>query len=369
MNCLKEVELVSTGVYLPGKPILFDDIEEMIGYLHKAPPRIQKMIERLRPYAKELIGIEQCHFAIDPRTKTLTDTNTSMTVKAIQTALRKANVETKDIDCILLANPMPDYQTPPTTTLIQQELGIEKCAEMEVHSNCTGITKVLQIAFDALRVGRYKTVAIAYSQLSSSYLRSSYLNHEKVKKENLLLRWFLSDSASAIILRSVDELKAGIKVKNVYNESLGGKLKPAMWTSVGGAELDLLKLYDEGTHHLAQDYNAVVGEVAENVFVEGFKRMTAEFSINTDEINHILTTIPSTKLFNKAKEGFLRLFSIPDNKWFSNIEKKGYSGASSVVIGLDEMIDKHLFRPGDLLVAITIESSKWMFGGVVLQHF
>lgn len=35
MGNLKEVELVSTGVFLPGKPISFDDIEKIIGGLDK----------------------------------------------------------------------------------------------------------------------------------------------------------------------------------------------------------------------------------------------------------------------------------------------------------------------------------------------
>jgi 3-oxoacyl-[acyl-carrier-protein] synthase-3 len=153
-----------------------------------------------------------------------------MSVKAIKAALKDTDISKDDIECMLLANPLPDYETPPTTTFVQEELGIKNCAEIEVHLNCTGITKVLQIAFDALRVGRYKTVAVVYSQLSSAYLRSNIYNHNKIKKEDLFLRWFLSDSASTVILRSNDNLESGIKVIGVYNESVGFNLKPAMWS-------------------------------------------------------------------------------------------------------------------------------------------
>ena len=151
MSGLKEVELVSTGVYLPGDPVPFDKIEDVIGHLDQAPPRIQKMIQKLKPTVKDLIGIEECYFAVDPKTKEITESNTSMSVKAIQHALKKANMQPNDIDCLLMANPLPDYQTPPTTTLVQQELGIEKCVEIEVHSNCSGATKVIQIAFESLK--------------------------------------------------------------------------------------------------------------------------------------------------------------------------------------------------------------------------
>jgi len=96
MNRLKEVELVSTGVYLPGEPVPFDKIEDVIGRLDQAPPRIQKMINKLRPTVKDLIGIEQCHFAVDKETKRIFENNTTMATKAINKALEKAQLKTNE---------------------------------------------------------------------------------------------------------------------------------------------------------------------------------------------------------------------------------------------------------------------------------
>lgn len=367
MRKLNEVELVSLGVYLPGEPVPFDKIEDAIGKLDQAPPKIQRMVHLLRRQVKDLIGIDQCHFAIDHKTKEITETNATMTVKAIKTALDKANLKSKDLDCILLANPLPDCMTPPTTTIIQEMLGIERCAEIEVHSNCTGTTKVFQIAFDAVRLGRYKKVAVCYSQLSSAYLRSTYLNQQKLEAEDLLLRWFLSDSASAIIIQPSDKIKSGIKIIDVYNESVGGKLKPAMWTSIGGAEFDLPKLHAEGKHHLSQDYHAV-NTLGPGILAEAFKTMIGRAGVNKEAIHHVLATIPSTMLISKGKEILLKELSIPEEKWFSNLQKKGYSGGSSVLIGLDEMIDRKIFKPGETLAGVTIESSKWMVGGFILKY-
>lgn len=363
---MNEVELKSTGIYLPGEPVPFEKIEEVIGHLDKVPERVKKMIGKFKPIVKDLIGIEQCYFGVDPKTKTINESVTSMAVKAIKNALQKASMTEKDIDCIILATPVPDYQTPPATTLIQEELGIEKCAEIEVHSNCTGATKIFQIAFDALRLGRYRNAVLVYSQLSSPFLISSYYNQEKVKTENLLLRWFLSDSASAVILSAKDKMSSGIKVLDVYNESVGGKLKPAMWLKLGARNFDLPKAYEEGMHHLGQDYATVLNTGA-GFFIEGFKRMTDRIKIRNDEISHILASLPSTKLLNEGKKTFSNLFSISPDKWYSSVAKKGYSGGSSVIIGLDEMLEKDMLKPGEILAGLTIESSKWMFGGFTLK--
>jgi 3-oxoacyl-[acyl-carrier-protein] synthase III len=368
MGYMKEVELVSTGVFLPGDPVPFEKIEEVIGHLDQASPRMKKMIKKLRPSVKELIGIDQCYFAVDPATKTITESNTSMTVKAVHTALKKAGLEPEDIDCLMIATPVPEQQTPPITTLVQHQLGIESCGEIEVHSNCTGLTKVFQIAYDALRLGRYKNVVVAYTQLSSPYLISSYYNQERVGREHLLLRWFLSDSASAAVLRAHDKLESGIKLQGVYNESLGGKLPPSMWLALGAANLDLPAVYEKGLHHLGQDYNAVVGEAGEFAFIKGFGNMLRDLKIDADAINYLLATVPSTLLLNKIKKHYLKEFLISYEKWYSNIRTKGYSGGSSVLIGLDEMLEKQIFKKNDLLVSFTIESSKWMVGGFALNN-
>lgn len=367
MSGLKEVELVSTGVYLPGDPVPFDKIEEVIGYLDQAPPRMQKFINRLRPTVKDLIGIEQCHFAIDPKTKALTENNTSMLVKAIRKALANAKMEENEIEALFLGVAIPECQVPPLTTLVQEELGIDTCAEIEVHSNCTGATKLFQIALDALRLGRYKNVVVGYSQLSSAYIRSDFYNQDLIEREHTLLRWFLSDSACATVLKARDNLSSGIKLKEVYNESLGGKEKAGMWMKVGAENFDLLKTYKEGLHHLGQDYNAVVNRLGEPIFIKGFNRMIDQCEINTKEIDFIVATIPSKLLLDKAKEYYLKNMSIPKEKWYSNIAQKGYSGGCSIITALDELLESNSFKPGNNLVSITIESSKWMFGGFALK--
>jgi 3-oxoacyl-[acyl-carrier-protein] synthase III len=364
---LKEVELVSTGVYLPGEPVPYNKIEEVIGTFDQAPDNVKRLVNRLRPMAKELIGIDQCYFALDPKTKKFTENNTSMSVKAIKSALSKAKMETKEIDCLLYGNLLPDYQTPPTSTLIQQELGIERCSEIEIHSNCTGITKLFEMAMDSIRVGRYKTVVLAYSQLSSAYLLSKHYNQDKIKLENILLRWFLSDSASAVILRASDKVRSGIKVEHVFNESLGGKREPGMWLKLGTRNFNLPDVFEQGLHHFGQDYRTV-NEIGPGFFEIGFERVFRETGIRYEEVDHILATLPSIKFLDKAKKDAFDKFSIPPEKWFSNVRKNGYSGASSVVVTLDEMIDKNIFRKNNTLVCVSIESSKWMIGAFVLRY-
>lgn len=364
---LKEVELVSTGVYLPGEPIPFDQIENILGHLEKAPEQVQKLEKKMCALAKKIIGIERCHYAIDRATGKTNETNTSMSVKAIRQALERAGLDVSDLDAIILAGAYPDNVMPPTSALIQQELGIANCLEMEIHSNCTGISKALQVAFDALRIGRCRTAAVVYSQLSSIYFLSSYYNQDQVKMENILLRWFLSDAASVAILRAHDKVEKGIRIIDVYNESVGGKLKPSMWLKLGAANPNLMTAFAEGKHHYGQDYSAV-NDLAPKLAIEGFIKMMGKLKMGLTEIDHLLIPIPSTRLFKKCQDIGVEKYNFPIKKWFNNIPRKGYGGGAAMMVGLDEMIqDKH-FKPKEKLASFTIESSKWMVGGLVLDY-
>jgi 3-oxoacyl-[acyl-carrier-protein] synthase-3 len=367
VNKLKDVELISTGVYLPGEPVAFDNIEDVIGRLDKAPLRIKRMRDKLYNRVKSLTAVEQCYFAIDHATKEITESNATMAAKAIKEALKRADMKPQEIDCILLATALPDYRTPPTTPFVQEELGIERCSEMEIHSNCTGVTKVFQIALDALRVGRYKNVVVAYSLLCSPYFISDYYNQEKVKPEDILLRWILSDSASAVVLRAKDNLETGIKVIDVYNMSLGGKLAPGMWAYFGCANYNLRSAFDNGVHHLAQDYGAV-NKTSPRVIATGLKEIIKQSKIKTEDIDYILSTSPSVKIMEETKELVVKELSLSPDVSRNQVNNKGYSGGSSVIIGIDEMLDEKRFKPGDLLIAVVIESSKWMVGGIVLEY-
>src|SRR5690606_8451585 len=172
-------------------------------------------------------------------------------------ALEMAGMEPQQLEMVLISCPSYDQSTPPTSALLQERLGIQNCAEFEIHSNCSGVGKSTQIAFDAIRSGRYKTALICYSQLSSIYLRSCYFNQAKMDKVHAALRWILADGAGALVLTAAEPGAKGHEIIGTFVESVGAG-KPAGMTA-GGAAADLMdvtrqipQMYENGTHHLWQ---------------------------------------------------------------------------------------------------------------------
>ncbi|MFZ1097610.1 MAG: hypothetical protein WAN75_51740, partial [Xanthobacteraceae bacterium] len=138
-----------------------------MGTLEKASPKIKNFVENQGPKFLEQSGIQSRHFAVDPETGDLTHTHSSLAENAARQALEMACMKPEEMELIVVSCPTYDHGTPPTSALLQERLNIPSCAEIEVHSNCAGVGKSVQIAFDALRTGRYRTALVTYSQLSS----------------------------------------------------------------------------------------------------------------------------------------------------------------------------------------------------------
>jgi len=96
----QSVYIAGSGTFLPGNPIPFNQIDNILGELKDAPDKIRNWIDRMKPVMAELLDIEYLHYAIDPITREFTEDNITMSVKAAERALTYAGMSPSDIDLI-----------------------------------------------------------------------------------------------------------------------------------------------------------------------------------------------------------------------------------------------------------------------------
>lgn len=320
-------------------------------------------------------GVRHRYYALDPRTRAQTETNVSIMEKAVRAALDMAAMEPGDIDLLVTSGPMSDFACPPTSALLQGRLGIEKCTEIEVHSNCTGTPKALQVAFDMLRVGRYRRAIVAYGQLSSVFLRAEYYTPGKVGLENLALRWIMSDGAGALVLERGGE---GIELVDVHVESIGGLEEPGMagfahggfghdHPAVGGNTLQAIA--ETGAQHLAQDISRV-SRLAPFHLVDGLAAMLRNAGFGGEAVSHFLLGIPGRHFISEAITAhFLETLSTDprDRMEFTWVDDFGYCGGATILVQFDRLMRSGKMKRGDIVAAYLEESSKWMSGGFVAR--
>ena len=368
---LLPVSIVGTGSFLPGPPVPSDRVEAILGRLDNAPQKVKSFVENLGQKMLGRGGVETRHFAVDPETGDMTHNFSQMAEIAARNALEMAGMEPQQLDLLIISCPSYDQSTPPTSALLQERLGIQACAEIEVHSNCTGVGKSMQIAYDTLRTGRYKTALVAYSQLSSIYLRSCYFNQAKMDKVHAALRWILADGAGAVVLRANDDGKVTHEVIGTFVQSVGAG-RPAGMTA-GGAAADLMKaghqipeLYNEGQHHLWQDFTAV-NDNAAPLLLQGLVNFTERMKIEPGSVDHYVVSIPTSQLYEDHIPAFLDRLNITRDKIKFRSNRIGYCGGAATLLHFDEMVRTGELKPGQLAVVHAVESSKWMTAGFAVR--
>lgn len=371
---LKRVVVAGTGSYLPNSPVPQKELDRILGALPNAPDRVRRFIENMGPRIVEGSGIEHRHFAIDPETHRLTHTVADLAEPAARSAIESAGREPREVDLLVLAAPSYDYSTPPTSAFLQEKLGIEHCAELEIHSNCSGVGKAVQVACDALRVGRYKTAVIVYSQLSSVYVRNCYFKQELMNKTQAALRYILADGSGALFLEAAEPGQDGNlrrELLGTYVESVGAGRKPGM--TAGGGIADLVTpeqqipgLFEQGRHHLDQDFTAVSRD-AVPLLVQGMRRMLDSLDLRPDQVGHFIYSIPGRQLYDANLNKVTTELGVTADKVRFRAQHTGYMGGASMLLHFDQLARADEAQPGQLVVAYSVESSKWMSGGFVVR--
>ncbi|MBL7137704.1 MAG: 3-oxoacyl-ACP synthase III family protein [Bacteroidales bacterium] len=365
------VKIIGSGSFLPGEAILPDQVDYYLGQLTEAPEKIRKWLQRVRILMKELLEVEYYHFALDPKTREFTEDNVSMSVKAAREAITDAGMKPEEIELIVYGSAHQD-QMPTASVRIQEVLGIERCGELSVHANCTSAYKALLLAHELLQSGRYRNALVISSSMSSSELVAEYYNQTLVRKEELFLRYFLSDGASALVLQAEPERSGnGLYLDYTYMESAGGKKPSAMGNRRPAYWMNPKEEFAKGYHHLAQmfqeELRANFHEANGSVFLNGLKRMLALHPVDPRKIRFFQVNFPSKHISELVMEE-CRELGIDRNTLYSKMATMGYIGPPMAFLCLDRIRKEEKLNPGDIILSFVTEVSKFMQAGYVLKY-
>ncbi|GEM_PF-168017 len=365
------VKIIGSGSFLPGDAILPDQVDYYLGEITEAPEKIQKWLNRIRILMKEMLEVEYYHFALDPITRKFTEDNVTMSVKAARQAISDAGMDPEEIELIVYGSAHQD-QMPTASVRIQEALGIERCGELSVHANCTSAYKALLLAQEMLRSGRYRNALVISSSMSSSELVAEYYNQQLVKKEELFLRYFLSDGASALVLQAEHEhCGLGLYLDYTYMESTGGMKPSAMGNKRPAYWMNPREEYEKGYHHLAQmfqeELRANFHETDGSVFLNGLKRMLALHPVDPLKIRFFQINFPSKHISELVMDECSEL-GIDRNTLYSKMATMGYIGPPMAFLSLDQIRKEEKLNQGDIILSFVTEVSKFMQAGYILNY-
>ncbi|MBI3768778.1 MAG: hypothetical protein HY271_09845 [Deltaproteobacteria bacterium] len=284
-----------------------------------------------------------------------------MASEAARRALAAAGWTPDDVELLVVTTVVPDQLMPPTSTLVQEALGIQRCAEIAISANCTAPTKGLMIASSELQLGHYRRALVACSQLASFGFLPPWANPARMTADQGHLRWILSDGAAAIALEVGDP---DIQMR-ITLESNGVGKRSGMSLALGVNYPDIAAAFETGSHHTVQSPRYALKQGIPLV-LDGLARMLRTLELPAGSITHFIPSVSSMEVARRMQRKAERLGIRPET-WRLNFTRVGYVGSVAVLIMLDELAQRGELASGDIVCTVAEESSKWMFAGAVFR--
>ena len=219
-----------------------------------------------------------------------------------------------------------------------------------------------------MEIPKYKTALIVTSTLASPFLRAEHFNPKVLTKQQVLLRWFLCDGAGALVVTSDPSIgRNRLRVLDTYIESVGLGLGPDMYCRVGGHRINPLDTYESGWHHLTQNFDQVA-RLSVELGKKAHQRMMARVTVDGQRVKYMFMNVPTRHIHDQVVDDMRRDVLNPGLQFYSKLADRGYPGACAIIHGLDGFLRETRPDKGDIMASIVAESSKWMFGGFLLEY-
>jgi 3-oxoacyl-[acyl-carrier-protein] synthase-3 len=333
---MRSAVLLATGAHLPGDPITNEQLERVAGSLP------QEVLEGIQ--------VKTRHWVADPSTGKQSETNSQMAAKAALQALARAGLDPQEIDLLVVSTASPEYHLPPSATLVQEHLGLSKCAAIDIRSGCAGAVEALDLARLYLERGDFETALVVGSETISPLTVPVFLGMDPEK-----------------VLRG--EAREGAGILGSAIRSAGGDRKPGMQVIGGGTHAPIA---DQMTAKRLIELKVDVVESGRHtpyVLTEGLTETLTRCGVAAEAID--ICVIPEGNAGYMTEE--LREAGLLTPEWltledkiFENLSLVGATGSAAVPLAVDYAWTTGRVKAGDMMMILAIETSKWKYAGMVL---
>lgn len=354
--------LTGFGSYLPGPPVDNDGIVARLG-------GTDAVTERIRRRILESNGIRRRHYALDEHGEP-TELNEELAVHALRAALDDRGIAASDLRMLATATTMGDVLVPGFASMVHGRLGGGPMQLLSASGVCASSLAALDAAVSKIRLGDHPRAAVVGSELPSRSLRQRRYDGIRAGMDAHFLRWMLSDGAGAVVVEfQPHPEKPSLRVDWVRHVSLAHDHDVCMRAGMAGAEaavggtwqdVDVPDADAAGMFLLRQDVGMLEDLAA--CGIAQFEELVDLGLVDVTHLDHVICHY-STNMFRDAAFDALRrrIPTLDTDRWFSNLETRGNTGAASIFIALEEAWRTGRFAPGETVLLAVPESGRFSF--------
>jgi len=372
--------ITRSSVCLPNAPVENDQVEAILGQVGDRPSRARRVVQRSN-------GIRRRYYVIDPATGKPNYTNASLTAAAVK-GLVHDGFALDQIACLACGTSNPDQLMPNHAVMVHGELGAPVCEVVATAGVCVSGATALKYGWMSVMSGAAPNAVVTGSEVASlGLLAQNYdaepLNgaevleaHGELAFEKDFLRWMLSDGAGALLIEPAPRPGLNLRVEWIDIFSYAHLLPACMYVGAEKQADGALRgwmLYSAREREansifaLKQDVRLLNDEVIEHTLVKPLARVAAKRALSPGDVDWFLPHYSSEYFRAPVVDGLARAgLPIPQERWFTNLERVGNVGAASIYIMLDELLKSGRLRDGQHLLCWVPESGRFSSGFIYL---
>ena len=359
--------------YLPHEPISNEEMEEALGQINGEPSRARRIVLRNN-------GIQQRYYALD-REGNLTHSNADLTKEAIS-GLFDNEFTPKDMEVLSCGTSSPDQLLPSHATMVHGLLANKNIELNSAAGVCSAGMSALKFGYMSVLSGNSNNAVCTGSERSSSRMLARMFKKEVETLEGLeeqpvvafkkeFLRWMLSDGAGAILMEN-KKSESGLSLRIDWMEafSFAHELETCMYSGGDKREDGSIIPWSnyEPDQWLEQSIFTVKQDVKildENIIVKGIESIKKAFekhNKDASDIDYFLPHISSYYFADRLKQAIAESdLNIPEESWFTNLNKVGNVGSASIYLMLEELFNSGKLEKGQKIVLSVPESGRFSY--------
>jgi 3-oxoacyl-[acyl-carrier-protein] synthase-3 len=306
--------IAGTGRATPDKVLTNDDLS--------------KMVATSDEWINERTGIRQRRILEEGRT------TSDLASEAGRRACETAEIDPKEVDCIIVATISPDMPMPAVAVTVQQKLGITgQCPSFDISAACAGFIYGMSIADSFIKCGQFKRVLVIGVEILSRLV-------DWTDRNTCVL---FGDGAGAALLVPHEGDDRGIISTHIYADGAG---VPFLNIPGGGsAEPTSAKTVEAKRHYVKMQGKPVFTHAVKNIS-SAAKTALEHNGKTAADVDWVVAHQANLRILEAVAERV----GVPIEKFYLNIHKYGNTSSASIPIALDEAAREGKIKPGELLL-------------------
>ena len=323
-----KVGIIGLGSYLPEKILSNADLE--------------KTVDTTDQWIVERTGIKTRHVARDDQA------TSDLAFEASKRALAESGLSASALDLIIVATVTPDMFFPSTSCIIQERLGAFEAACFDLNAACTGWLYALDVAWQCIRMGRYRNALVVGAEKLTS------ITDWKDRNTCVL---FGDGAGAAVLCGTADG-------SEIISSHLGadGRWGKLLYLPAGGSRMPASHAtVDQRLHYLKMEGKEVLKQ-AVTAMADSAKLALDRARMSVNEIACVIPHQANLRIMSAVA----KRLGVPAEKMCITIDHCGNLSAASIPVALDEAVKQGRIAKGDAVLLVAFGGG-FTWGAMVVR--